>query len=65
MSYADRLWIKATDDLPKQDQIVIVHGGIAQYRSGVFYTGMEDPRYQRPIQWLVTHWMPLPTPPSA
>jgi len=49
------------DQAPAENQIVVVAGGIAQYRGGVFYTGMEDPRFTRPIQWKVTQWMPLPT----
>ena len=44
---------------PDDGQIVIVAGGIAQYRDGVFYTGMEEPMYQRPIEWSVTWWEPL------
>jgi hypothetical protein len=43
---------------PQEGQIVFVHGGVAQYRDGVFYTGMEDPRWERPIQWDVTWWLP-------
>jgi len=48
---------------PLEGQIVIVHGGIAQYSNGVFYTGMECPQFTRRIKWEVTHWMPLPQPP--
>jgi len=46
------------DARPREGQIVFVGGGVAQYRDGVFYTGMEDPRYERPIQWNVTWWLP-------
>lgn len=45
--------------VPVEGQFVIVEGGIAQYRDGVFYTGMEEPRYTRPIQWAVAWWLPL------
>lgn len=44
---------------PKEGQVVFVHGGVAQYRNGTYYSGMEDPRYQRAIQWDVTWWLPL------
>ncbi len=49
---------------PLNGQIVIVRGGVAQYRNRIFYTGMECPQFARPIQWTVTHWMPLPQPPA-
>ncbi len=44
---------------PDEGQIVFVHGGVAQYRDGVFYTGMEDPRWMRPIVWDVKWWLPI------
>ena len=56
---AEGSWIAVLSARPAEDQIVFVDGGIAQYRSGVFYTGMEEPRYARPIKWTVTHWMPI------
>ena len=46
---------------PEEGEIVFVRGGVAQYRGDVFYTGMEDPRYTRPIQWEVDWWMPIST----
>lgn len=54
--------------IPDENQIVFVHGGVAQYRDGKFYTGMDDPRYARPIQWDVRWWYPIdadPYPPEA
>lgn len=57
-------WYSIADgDLPSHGEIVGVHGGVAQYRNGNFYTGMEDPRWERSIQWAVTHWVRL-TPPG-
>lgn len=44
---------------PDEGQIVFVAGGVAQFREGVFYTGMEDPRWMRPIQWEVEWWLPI------
>lgn len=48
-----------TKQPPVEGQIVFIHGGVAQYREGVFYSGMEDPRWTRPIQWEVKWWLPL------
>ncbi len=50
---------------PENGRIVFVHGGVAQYRDGVFYTGMEDPRWARPIQWVVEWWLPIEKDPRA
>ena len=58
-------WIMTGTERPRENQVVIVHGGVAQYRQGLFYTGMEDPRYARPILWPVTCWQPLPEPPPT
>lgn len=58
-------WIDSSQQLPGEYQIVIVHGGIAQYRLGHFWTGMEDPRFGRRIEWDVTHWMPITAPRAA
>lgn len=55
-------WQMASAQLPADDVTVLVAGGVAQYRSGVWYTGMEEPLFRRPIEWPVTYWMPLPTP---
>jgi hypothetical protein len=49
-----------TPTAPQEGQIVIVACGVAQYRGGVFYTGMEAPQWERPIKWDVTWWRPLP-----
>jgi hypothetical protein len=58
-------WISFESEQPAEGQIVVVHGGIALYQGGVFYTGVEVPQFRRAIQWRVTHWMPLPKPPEA
>ena len=49
---------KPAEREPDEGQIVGVDGGIAQYRNGVFYTGMEEPKFTRPIQWEVKWWKP-------
>jgi len=43
---------------PRENQIVLVEGGVARYHDGVFYTAMEDPWWERPIQWDVEAWLP-------
>jgi len=53
-------WISTLDRFPAKHQKVIVPGGMAQYRGGLWYSGMEEPMFQRPIQWEVTRWMQLP-----
>ncbi len=58
----DGSWLAFADSQPFEGQIVFVDGGVAQYRDGAFYTGMEDPRYARKIMWPVTHWMPMNAP---
>ena len=41
---------------------VIVAGGLAMRKTGSeWYTGMEDPRYERALQWQPKWWMPIPT----
>ena len=41
---------------------VIVAGGVAMQKTGgEWFTGMEEPLYQRPLQWEPTWWMPIPT----
>lgn len=57
-------WIKCSDRLPFNGQTVLVSGGTAQLKNGVWYTGMEEPLFRRPIEWTVTHWMPLPMAPN-
>lgn len=59
-------WIVTALRAPRDQQFVIVHGGIAQYRGGRFYTGMDEPAFMRPIHWEVTHWKPVyNSPPPA
>ncbi len=41
---------------------VLVTGGIAMQKTGgEWFTGMEEPRYERPLQWQPKWWMPIPT----
>ena len=57
-------WINSKILLPQDGEIVCVPGGIARYNNGTWYTGMEDPIYQRAIMWEVWCWMPLPKAPA-
>jgi len=57
---------------PKDGTIIIVRGGVAYWRERTSHwdgaagwwtiAGFDWPG--RPIQWEVTHWMPLPEPPE-
>jgi len=41
---------------------VIVAGGIAMQKTGgEWFTGMEEPRYERALEWQPKWWMPIPT----
>lgn len=57
-------WIPIEERLPDTKELVIVHGGVAIYKDGewITQTGLDA---GRPIQWDVTHWMPLPDPPDT
>ena len=44
---------------------VIVRGGLAMKKTGgEWFSGMEEPLYQRSLQWKPDCWMPLPEPPE-
>ena len=59
-------WISVNDRLPERLETVIVTGGIAYYlpKEDVWMTITGERWPGKPIQWIVTHWMPLPVPPS-
>lgn len=58
-------WIPVKERLPDFYQQVIVHGGIGYLnRDGVWYTITAIDYPGKPIQWEVTHWIPLPEPPK-
>lgn len=50
--------------IPNEGQVVFVAGGVAQYRGGAFYSGMESPRWERRIQWPVEWWYPISADPA-
>lgn len=57
-------WVSVKDRMPPTDGLVIVQGGVARWNGTEWrtMTGYEYPG--RPIQWEVTHWMPMPTLPA-
>jgi hypothetical protein len=61
-------WISVEDRLPDNAKPVIVHGGCGHYsrKYEQWFTNMERDNFgeYRPILWTVTHWMPLPGPPT-
>jgi hypothetical protein len=59
-----REWIPVSERLPDDNTKVIVHGGIAYIRKGEWFTLTGERFPGKPIQWPVTHWMPLPEPPA-
>lgn len=53
-------WVSTKADFPPDRRIVLVDGGTAMMRDGIWYSGMEEPYFQRPIIWNVTHWAYAP-----
>ncbi len=50
------------ESAPRDGTVIIVHGGVAYWNPAFqcWFSCMA----QRPIQWKLTHWMPLPPPPA-
>lgn len=57
-------WVRCDERMPEECYSVLVAGGIAYWDGRDWRTMMGDAA-QRVIEWRVTHWMPLPTPPEA
>lgn len=59
-------WISVADSKPGHCQVVLVCGGTAYYKhdSAEWFTISGEDWPGKKIQWEVTHWMPLPNPPS-
>ena len=62
-------WIKCSERMPRDWELVIVHGGVAVYgpdKHGKWAwfskTGSSN---GRPIEWPVTYWQPLPDSPEG
>ncbi|KKL78801.1 hypothetical protein LCGC14_2021280, partial [marine sediment metagenome] len=52
-------WRNTSEQMPAEKLPVLVDGGMAMWRDGVWYTGMEEPWFQRPIEWTVRRWAPI------
>lgn len=61
---SEREWVSCEDRLPELEVPVLVKGGVAMRIHDGWATLM-GPDYGRVIQWTVTHWMPLPQPPTT
>lgn len=58
-------WISIDDRLPDESgKVVMISGGVGYYSNNVWYSYMAEDAH-KPIQWNVTHWQPLPSPPEA
>ena len=55
-------WFWESQRPAPENTIVWVPGGLAEKRDGTWYTGMDVPRFQRPIQWYVWCWKLLDVP---
>lgn len=52
---------RASESPPPKGVPVIVTGGVAVMKTGgEWFTGMEDPIYQRPLEWTPEWWAYIP-----
>lgn len=58
-------WISVSERLPVPAKVVIVHGGIAYWREGEWFTLTACDWPGKRIKWKVEHWQSLPEPPAA
>lgn len=53
---------QTAEEKPPKGVPVIVDGGIAMLKTGdEWFTGMEEPLFQRPLGWTPKWWMKIPT----
>lgn len=57
-------WVPVSQRLPESNQLVIVEGGVARLNKSLQWISETSGGAGRPIQWTVTHWMPLPEAPK-
>ena len=58
-------WIPVSEKLP-DGFLCLVPGGVARYSGkGVWLSATDNEYPGRVIEWEVTHWMPLPSPPKG
>ncbi len=54
-------WTRCMVEMPPLKKIVLVDGGTAMRVSeNEWVSGMEDPYFERTIDWEVTHWADVP-----
>ena len=52
---------RTADKTPPNGVPVLVTGGVAMRKTGgEWFTGMEDPLYQRPLEWTPEWWAFIP-----
>lgn len=53
--------IRTDAELPPKGVPVLVAGGIAMRKTGdEWFTGMEEPLFQRPLEWTPKWWAKIP-----
>lgn len=54
--------VRCSNELPPKGVPVIVAGGTAMLKTGgEWFSGMEEPLYQRPLAWKPQWWARIPT----
>lgn len=52
---------QCSEELPPNGVPVIVCGGVAMMKTGgEWFSGMEEPLFERPLEWTPTWWMKIP-----
>lgn len=52
---------QTAEELPPKGVPVLVAGGVAMMKTGgEWFTGMEEPLFQRPLKWTPKWWMKIP-----
>ena len=53
-------WIPVSYAIPDDNTNVIIEGGIGYIRKGIWMTVTGERFPGKEIQWVVTHWQPIP-----
>lgn len=54
--------VPTAEEMPPKGVPVIVAGGLAMLKTGdEWFSGMEEPLYQRPLEWTPRWWMEIPS----
>ena len=57
-------WVAVGERMPPTGVTVLAWGGCAMF-DGIDWRSMTGSSAFRKIEWTVTHWMPLPSPPES